>query len=967
MSVSSFRRRLSSIIAPFTVAAPSIAPPDATNRTRRGSSVPWNRGAPDHSEQNDTTSTDVDWDRKSYDLSEAASRQSFDLSASEAASDSETHQAYSDSSGLSSDTNSEDDAEIDDKYDLMTSHLYQVAEGKGWFRSSKAWGNSTGIVSIRVRRREFRTHPRLRNRRRRSPAVREALRQWEQAICLLNPEVALRISSKVVQAIMARADPNAHEIVIDVNTRIQVLDEISHLAGARKHQCAAFIRSENCLVVWTDEVETVIESAEALEKRMIHYVWTGRHQETKKIDDLLCALPDTGDSEKTFANVDETIEDKDLGSLEEDLGRGEGEWSRNARRPVMLYAPLISGLAIILNCVFTASGMRNLIKQALLDHNLTRFALIATVPFGFLLATFFCICVVGNVWQMIGPIAHFRENSTYYSGKAPVRMTGTLPQITIMMPVYKEGLEGVIIPTVESLKVAMGTYERQGGSVNIVICDDGMQIWEEEEAERRKAYYERNNIGWCARPKHNHEGFIRKGKFKKASNMNFTNRLSLRVEEIMDELHPQPPAEDADFQWSHEDEQDIYERALARAIEETNGLAWASGNIRIGEIILIIDSDTRVPTDCFLDAASEMHWAPELSIIQHESSVMQVIEHYFENGITSFTTRINSAISFCVTNGEVSPFIGHNAFLRWSALQDAAFIDPDDGITKQWNEACVSEDFDLSLRIQMRGWTMRWASYSNGGFAEGVSLTAVDELNRWQKYAYGCSEMLFNPFSKWFSRGPINKLFRMFIWSDIPIHSKISTLAYISSYYAIACAFPLSSMNWILMGLFHDSLDAFYLQSWNVFLTCIVIFCGLSNISSAIFQYRLKQNSLGGALIGNFKWLFFFFFFFCGLSYHLSTALLSHLTGYDMSWAMTEKEVDFSNFFKEVPAILRRFWTAFIPSFLVIIGCGVLASSYIPEGYRIQDFTAILPAMTQAGSHILYPIVLNPWLMHFSF
>lgn len=86
-----------------------------------------------------------------------------------------------------------------------------------------------------------------------------------------------------------------------------------------------------------------------------------------------------------------------------------------------------------------------------------------------------------------------------------------------------------------------------------------------------------------------------------------------------------------------------------------------------------------------------------------------------------------------MTNGEVSPFIGHNAFLRWSAVQDAAFVDPDDGVLKQWNEACVSEDFDLSLRIQMKGWTMRWASYSNGGFAEGVSLTAVDELNRWQK------------------------------------------------------------------------------------------------------------------------------------------------------------------------------------------------------------------------------------------
>jgi len=99
------------------------------------------------------------------------------------------------------------------------------------------------------------------------------------------------------------------------------------------------------------------------------------------------------------------------------------------------------------------------------------------------------------------------------------------------MPVYKEGLEGVIIPTVESLKKAITTlvlriscrtqlicrYERQGGSVNIFIFDDGMQIWDEEEQEIRKAYYDRNNIGWTARPKHNHEGFIRKGRFKKVS------------------------------------------------------------------------------------------------------------------------------------------------------------------------------------------------------------------------------------------------------------------------------------------------------------------------------------------------------------------------------------------------------------------------------------------------------------------
>jgi len=52
-------------------------------------------------------------------------------------------------------------------------------------------------------------------------------------------------------------------------------------------------------------------------------------------------------------------------------------------------------------------------------------------------------------------------------------------------------------------------------------------------------------------------------------------------------------------------------------------------------------------------------------------------------------------------NGEVAPFVGHNAFLKWSAIQDAAFVDPADGITKIWSETNVSEDFDMALRLQV--------------------------------------------------------------------------------------------------------------------------------------------------------------------------------------------------------------------------------------------------------------------------
>ena len=83
------------------------------------------------------------------------------------------------------------------------------------------------------------------------------------------------------------------------------------------------------------------------------------------------------------------------------------------------------------------------------------------------------------------------------------------------------------------------------------------------------------------------------------------------------------------------------------------------------------------------------------------SDVMQVAHHFFENGIAHFTRRINKCISLGCANGEVAPFVGHNAFLRWSAIQDAAFIDPADQIKKIWSESNVSEDFDMALRLQV--------------------------------------------------------------------------------------------------------------------------------------------------------------------------------------------------------------------------------------------------------------------------
>jgi membrane glycosyltransferase len=259
-----------------------------------------------------------------------------------------------------------------------------------------------------------------------------------------------------------------------------------------------------------------------------------------------------------------------------------------------------------------------------------------------------------------------------------------------------------------------------------------VQLVSVEDAQERQEFYDENGIGWVARPKHNpdpaegEKQFLRRGKFKKASNMNYALRLSAQIEEKLAVV--ERPAG-----WSQMNENAVYERALHDVLAEREGEAWADGSIRVGDYILLIDCDTRVPTDCLLEAASEMEQCPDVAILQYVSGVMNVTNSFFENGITFFTNMIYTMIKFAVANGDVAPFVGHNAVLRWSAIQGIAYECELDHWEKFWSENTVSEDFDMSLRLQSQGYTVRLAAYKGNGFKEGVSLTVYDELNRWEK------------------------------------------------------------------------------------------------------------------------------------------------------------------------------------------------------------------------------------------
>lgn len=53
-----------------------------------------------------------------------------------------------------------------------------------------------------------------------------------------------------------------------------------------------------------------------------------------------------------------------------------------------------------------------------------------------------------------------------------------------------------------------------------------------------------------------------------------------------------------------------------------------------------------------------------------------------------------------------------SSFLRWKAIQDAVFVDPLDGKQKVWSESNVSEDFDMALRLILKGYITRCVSLS---------------------------------------------------------------------------------------------------------------------------------------------------------------------------------------------------------------------------------------------------------------
>ncbi|KAK9324902.1 glycosyl transferase family group 2-domain-containing protein [Lipomyces orientalis] len=820
-----------------------------------------------------------------------------------------------------------------DKYDIMCQYLYKACRQKHWLVTLPS-ADATPCVALRVSLDddldekdwlEYRVFPPEHN-------TTHVLAEY---VAGLNVEVCVRLSYPVINVLLSYLPPDAVSVPLSENTRIQVLESLSDLPRARKYQYAAFVKSEGCLLVWADDVRQLLSLATLLENRMMELVWT--------VPDLEEHLTEPT---AMFSEKDADLEKGDL-----------------PRRPFVMLQAIAVGFAILLLMAFIGLMFRIIAREIKADGKYLRLLVILYIPPFSLFCAFFTIVIAGTLMQLLGPVAQMYTNSSTFSAVKPPRLSASkvqLPHVTIQCPVYKESLEGVIHPTMQSLLTAITTYELQGGSANIFVNDDGMQLIPENEAQQRREYYAEHLIGYVARPPHGKDGFQRRGRFKKASNMNYCLDISNRVEEHLQ-------AVERHDKWTDREETEAYEKAFASVIEEEKGACWAAGDIRIGDIILIVDSDTRIPEDCFLDAASEFYHSPEVAILQEKSGVMMVVHNYWEELIAWFTRLIYFAIQYATSGGDAAAFVGHNAFLRWSAVQEIAYKDEtDNGRIKYWSEEHVSEDFEMSLKLQTKGYIVRLITYHDDKFQEGVSLTVYDELTRWQKYAYGCSELVFHPVRKWYTGKIFTPLFSRFLWSGMKPFAKFTIIAYIGTYYAIAASLILTFLNYIIIGWFDFEVDQFYLSSFNNLIALIFVFSGACPVANALVRYRINESTFWHALLENYKWGVLMTVFLGGLSWHLNLALLSHMFGINMQWGATAKELETSNFFKEFPKIVKGFRSMYVTLIVLMAGMIVLAYA-VPWNWRITGVYSTLPLGWNIASHFLSPIVLNPQLMTFSF
>jgi cellulose synthase/poly-beta-1,6-N-acetylglucosamine synthase-like glycosyltransferase len=451
---------------------------------------------------------------------------------------------------------------------------------------------------------------------------------------------------------------------------------------------------------------------------------------------------------------------------------------------------------------------------------------------------------VSSIFKCFIPAKAFRSNTKYCSmipeEKPPL---AEWLNVTMQIPVYKESLQEVLMPTLKSCIKSRDYYtEHSGAKCNIVVCDDGMMallkdnfaaaemLWETIEATDGKVFKLSKLLHMVPRQSRRHLkglkthsvyevfhrmlfyyhykiGFVarstvdRRGKFKKASNCNSHLRLVWGAEQLVD------------------GENMSWKEALHHESHNSDGSRYVMfGNtVSIGHLILINDADARMAESVIFKTVPEFLNDPSLGFTQHATKTMddQRGESFYINMLQVYTDALYQG-HFLLSSilGCHPPLVGHSIILRSEAVKQIGrtrtlrltqrwlnniglpFLPIDQvgnnnlqnsGATEFWSECHVSEDFELMIHLYNLGFNGRYIAYPDCEFQEGITRTFDEEAGRHRKFALGAHELMFNPFNSWLGQGVFSPLFRTFLGGDIPSYYKVFLTSYLFSYTSGGC------------------------------------------------------------------------------------------------------------------------------------------------------------------------------------
>ena len=238
------------------------------------------------------------------------------------------------------------------------------------------------------------------------------------------------------------------------------------------------------------------------------------------------------------------------------------------------------------------------------------------------------------------------------------------------------------------------------------------------------------NIGFVAR-----STWDRRGKFKKASNLNTHLRLYWGAEQLA--TLENMKIENALIEVSHN--------------EDGSRFTMFGNDVSIGQLILINDADARMSEPVIIKTVPEFLNDKSLGFTQHSTKTLddQRGESYFINMLSAYTDALYQG-HFLLSSilGCHPPLVGHSIILRSDAVKSTGRIRTlckaqrwlkniglpflsvdqigsynlqDDGTTEYWSESHVSEDFELMIHLYNLGFNGRYINYPDCEFQEGMT------------------------------------------------------------------------------------------------------------------------------------------------------------------------------------------------------------------------------------------------------